>query len=74
MLIGTIPYALFHLTAILPALVYIIQTMNFLDEEHLSRENLNVFVGREWLFRSGSVYCEFFGKELEVNEKRQDCK
>jgi hypothetical protein len=33
--------------------------MNFMDEEHLSRENLTVFVGREWLFRSGSVYCEF---------------
>ncbi|KAI6174570.1 hypothetical protein M3Y97_01005100 [Aphelenchoides bicaudatus] len=56
MLIGTIPYALFHLTAILPSLVYIIQTMNYLDEEHLSRENLNIFIGREWLFRSGSVY------------------
>jgi ABC-type glycerol-3-phosphate transport system permease component len=57
-LFGSLPYALLHLTAILPALVYIIQTMNLMDEEHLSKENLAVFVGREWLFHSGSVYCK----------------
>ncbi|KAI6205840.1 hypothetical protein M3Y94_00837900 [Aphelenchoides besseyi] len=56
MLLGTVPYLLFHVTAIIPVLVYVVFTMNYMDETHLSTENLSLFQGREWLIRSGGIY------------------
>ncbi|KAI6243759.1 hypothetical protein M3Y99_00039900 [Aphelenchoides fujianensis] len=54
--LGTAPYLLFHVTAILPIFVYVVFTMNYMDETHLSLEDLSLFKGREWLIRSGGVY------------------
>ncbi|CAD5227671.1 unnamed protein product [Bursaphelenchus xylophilus] len=54
-LIGSMPYVFLHLTAIVPALTYVILTTNPISSD-LKSEDLVVFQGQEWLLDAGGLY------------------
>lgn len=59
MLLGTLPYAFLHTTAIVPAFLYVLFTTTDLTPEKLALEDLRVFRDQDWLFSAGSLYCEW---------------
>ncbi|CAD5221095.1 unnamed protein product [Bursaphelenchus okinawaensis] len=54
-IIGTLPYAFLHLSAILPALMYVFMTTDRIENK-LTPADLEMFREQQWLLHSGGLY------------------